>query len=58
MTETIITETATGRVVAYAETAEERAARVSRAGAAAARALQLTKGQRRTLAKARVRRRS
>jgi hypothetical protein len=54
MTERVITDTGTGRIVSYEETAEERTRRIRREGAAAALRLRLTSGQRRTLARARA----
>ena len=50
MTERVIHESHTGRMVAYRETDAERVERITREARRAAEALRLTKGQRRTLA--------
>lgn len=49
MTERVIHKTASGSVVAYRESDDERRRRIEREAAAAAQALRITRGQRKAL---------
>jgi hypothetical protein len=53
MTERVLRDTPTGRVVEYDESPEERGQRIMREATQAGRVLRTTRGQRRTLARRR-----